>query len=198
MILILNKLMRVNLCYILPLVLQLVYCCGCVNAQKDDCLNLHRVNDFITNQYQQDTAIREGFLLDSISVSINYYYNIDSLNQKLDTFIFSDGDIVYLNCQARLLDRHFAWKGILNNTKFVISDKIVEQEITENDWESYRDKYGRGFYTYSIPLFSKNGERAIMIKKYTCGPFCGYTKVLVFQKSDSVWKVFWEKTKGKK
>ncbi|PKP19323.1 MAG: hypothetical protein CVU05_11690 [Bacteroidetes bacterium HGW-Bacteroidetes-21] len=154
------------------------------------------INDFVESQIDIDSITFKGYLLDSISLSFDYYYKINDINRIFDTCLFSIEDIDCMENQVMCFEKYQYWHEILKNKMIIISDKIVEKELIENRWEGYRNKYGKGFYEISIPIFNAKGNKAIVIIRYNCGGFCGYTKVQVFSRKNDNWIKIWEKSKG--
>ncbi|GIV45156.1 MAG: hypothetical protein KatS3mg035_2279 [Bacteroidia bacterium] len=166
--------------------------------QRKNCLNLPEIINLVQSQLNEDTVLKKGVLIDSISISLNYYYELNELNENLDTLFFSNRDIKNLTCQAKEQLQYQYWHQILGSSSAIVSDSIIEKEILNNGWESYRNKYGRGFYSYSFPLLNAKANKAIMIKDYTCGPFCGFTKILLFVRENNKWICCKEIIKGKR
>jgi hypothetical protein len=91
----------------------------------------------------------------------------DTVKMFHDT-CFTQADIALL--RKELLDnRTREWQAGDNVWGATI---IPQGEISELSrkgmagWEKFRKKYGKGFYVYSIPVFSADGTKAVFAKSY--------------------------------
>lgn len=81
-------------------------------------------------------------------------------------------------------------------TNTISKRNIIEfRKSREDAWDKFRATGYKGFYTFSIPIFSKDYKFAIFYVGFVCGPLCGNGDLLVFEKKNSVW-VLIEKTCG--
>lgn len=166
-------------------------------GQSSNCIDFKNINHFIGELLKKDNALSEGLLLDSIlepqsNFVSDFLFEPNKKNEKLG---FSEDDFEFLNCQLKENDTK-TWDNIIEQKSILLSSKIAEDLIFDNSWEVFRLKYGRGFYSYSLPFFSKDMRFLIIRKSYTCGPTCGYNKVVIFKKEDSDWKEFKVLTHG--
>lgn len=55
-------------------------------------------------------------------------------------------------------------------------------------WTNYFKKYAVGFYELSRPIFSKDGNTAVICVNFQCGVYCGNGGAYVFRLQDGEWK----------
>ncbi len=93
--------------------------------------------------------------------------NIKSEFKKIDE-LFDSEDITYLREQFE--------NEIVNSWNFKAKKVTIKKNPRNN------------FYSYSIPLFDKEFQTAIIYKEFYCGSLCAYGTVEVYQKNNGKWK----------
>ncbi len=168
----------------------LIYIClisqvGC-KAQSKPCLNSNATKDFIIELYNKDNLVSKGLLLDSI-LDIKDYIYIDSSNCGINTNVFTKEDLDFIKCQVTKSNNK-VWNDIIDKKAIILSSKVLEDELFNKSWDNFRASYGSGFYCYSLPLFSNNKNDVFIVKKYICGPTCGYSRKIIYHKENNTWK----------
>ena len=109
------------------------------------------------------------------------YYKIrfqNVITNNIDTF-FSRDDIDFFNTQLKGFRKRFYWKKSFINSFF-----IDEPELNANNYAK------QTMYSYSIPLFSLDKKRAIIIKSFFCGFLCGGGGYYIYEmREDSQWEL---------
>lgn len=130
------------------------------------------INDF----YYKDSADLIKKSNDGLSYSnfIFRYYKISrskEFNYHLDT-IFSREDIDFFKKQIQGLRNRKYWKFKFENTIF---DDEPELDSTNHTKKT--------IYNYSVPLFSVDKRKVIIIKRFYCGFLCGGGSCMLFVKN---------------
>ena len=140
-------------------------------------------NHYITN-------IKDGFPNDALSKEDSV------ILKKLDT-IFTQQDIDFIYRQAKHKPHFKIKKEFINGYTILLSDTIkVEPESyfedrSKNLKHNFRKKYGNGFYSVTLPLFTKNRQYAIISIDNCCGSSCGSGLSFVLKKTKSGWKIIY-------
>lgn len=85
-------------------------------------------------------------------------------------------DIIFLKNQYEGFKAKF-WE--VKDFKQKLIDSLEVKEIHS---QSYRNKNGLKYYSFSIPIFSKNREYAIIIEYYYCGFMCSNQCVYFYKR----------------
>jgi hypothetical protein len=144
--------------------------------------------------------------------STDYYYK----NQNISTFIFrkhifrgraftyyidtifTRQDIDYFLLQINGLKEKKFWKSNFINSRLFDDVKFDSNSRGEL---KHLDRFKRGFnnypesviYTYSLPLFSFDKRKAIIIKGFYCGLVCGGGGYYIYEKTNNNgWKLIGE------
>ena len=119
---------------------------------------------------------------DTANKKIDIFYKTDSL------FSFDDIKSFRKQLQEELLKE---WtEGNINNAILINENnykKIFNKRNNEKAWKLFHKKYGKGFFVYSYPIFSKNLKKAIISIEYHCGGLCGSGGVYLFEFKDNNW-----------
>jgi hypothetical protein len=104
--------------------------------------------------------------------------------------IFSKEDIETMKKQL-LRDSNFKWSERKLKKKVRVLDAVVlVNDININSdsgWSSFRRKYGIGFSTFSIPLFSKYKSICVIYQSERCGSACGSGGFSIYKKQKGKW-----------
>lgn len=169
-----------------------VFCVSCFTQKKvadTKCLSKEMVKMLIEGEIKTFGKKRPFFLDKEIATSarrnkiesflkgssLELMTRIDIKSQKEDidfTKFFSDEDFNYMKCQLKESNIK-DWRVILPRRYFKDNDNIkktIEQYKSVYDIakSKERDKiiqYRRGFYKYSIPLFNKSGNYALVYRE---------------------------------
>jgi hypothetical protein len=111
---------------------------------------------------------------DKNSSFIFIYHKVNKkkiLTNDIDT-LFSREDIDFFYKQLKGLRRRHYWKNRFDNSAFI------------NDIELDSNNYAKQtMYSYSVPLFSRDKTRVIIIKSFLCGMLCGGGGYYIYQKT---------------
>lgn len=104
-------------------------------------------------------------------------YNVSKFSDTSITKSFTKEDIAFLKTQVKSI-RRVQWKNAFPNTRSLDMQKAGPMlHIKE------------AVYSYSIPLFSKNRKKALIIESFFCGLVCGGGGWYILQlQDDGSWK----------
>lgn len=140
-------------------------------------------NNYITN-------IIDDFSYDELSSE-------DSIVlKKMDT-IFTQQDREFIYEQAKYKPYFKIKKEFIKGYTVLLSDTVkVKQQGYHEDGSNnlkhdFRSKYGNGFYTISMPLFTKNRHYALISVSNCCGGSCGSGISFIVRNTKSGWKIIY-------
>ena len=144
-------------------------------------------------------AIEENHYITNIIDSIPY----DVLNKedsimlkKMDT-IFTQQDIDFIYGQAKYKPRFKIKKEFIKGYTILLSDTVTVghesyfEDGSKNLKHDFHKKYGNGFYSVTLPLFTRNRQYAMISIDNCCGSSCGSGVSLIFKKTKSGWKIIY-------
>jgi hypothetical protein len=106
-----------------------------------------------------------------------------------DTSLFSKADIQFIKYQIQEA-QSFRWESNRIAGSTVISSKkiskIFKKDIDEG-WKKFNRIYGKGFSTFSVPLFTVDRNTCIVYKAGHCGGLCGHGGTSVYKKINGKW-----------
>jgi hypothetical protein len=102
------------------------------------------------------------------------FRKLDRKVSTVDSF-FTRDDIDFFRTQIKAIKRK-RWKSPLPNTELVENVETDEKGRTEFVMHSY-----------SLPLFSADFKRAIIIKAFYCGLVCGGGGFYIYERRDNGW-----------
>ncbi|KGO78589.1 hypothetical protein Q762_15115 [Flavobacterium cauense R2A-7] len=115
----------------------------------------------------------------SISQMIECFNELES-----DTITFTSDELKHL--KKELLNDHLKkWKTeILPNTK-IISDKIINSKGKYEFIKEIKQK----LYSFSHPIFFRNGKYCIIYEEYKCSMVCGGGTFYLFERTGENWEI---------
>ena len=84
---------------------------------------------------------------------------------------------------------------IFNNNDIEYMKEQFENEL-KNNWtfetkkSKLKNRLKKDFYSYTIPLFSKDKSKAIIYKEFYCGSLCAYGTIEILEKKDNKWNFY--------
>lgn len=128
-------------------------------------------------------------------VSDTTFIFADTTNKKNDLFyktdsLFSLDDIKSFREQLQKKIAQEWTDGKIYNAILIKENnfkRIFNKRNNDKSWNIFYKKYGKGFYVYSYPIFSKNLKKAIISIEYHCGGLCGSGGVYLFEFKDNNW-----------
>ena len=118
-----------------------------------------------------------------------HFFKGREISFRLDT-IFNRKDIDYFLKQINGLKQRKSWEKEFDNSKFFDDVKLASNTRVDLNYNN-RVKLGYDYrvesviYTYSIPLFSADKKKAIIIKGFFCGLVCGGGAYYIYKKMDN-------------
>jgi|GEM_PF-2216960 len=123
----------------------------------------------------------------------NMYDAPQTNDRKLFDTIFSKSDTTFLVNQT-IKAKSFYWGPGMINGATVVNKSDLGQIIGNDDagWDRFDKMYRtRGYWVYSVPLFSV--DKSICVVKYTnyCGNLCKANYVYYYKKEGDTWKAIY-------
>lgn len=144
----------------------------------------------LSNSTAPDTCL----LRDSALCMISGDLDTDSiilhdLNKK---GIITTADVAFMNKQLSS-GAKFVWNGdsvtnaIIVNSKLT-PDKGLSSKKATKAWGKYFGVHNKGYYEVSKPIYSSDGNMAIVYVAFHCGVQCGNGGATLYKKVNGVWK----------
>jgi hypothetical protein len=107
-----------------------------------------------------------------------------------EKFITND-DVVFMRSQLKN-DQKTLWsKDSIAGAVIVSSAQCPSNALSAKKaakaWKSYFKSHQKGFYEVGKPLFSKDGNSAVIYTSFQCGAKCGNGGATLFQKKNGKW-----------
>ncbi len=107
-----------------------------------------------------------------------------------EKFITND-DVVFMRSQLKN-DQKTMWaKDSIAGAVIVPSAQCPSNALSAKKaakaWKSYFKSHQKGFYEVGKPLFSKDGNSAVIYTSFQCGAKCGNGGATLFQKKNGKW-----------
>ncbi|MBL4642668.1 MAG: hypothetical protein JKY44_03650 [Flavobacteriaceae bacterium] len=171
------------------LILLLILTISCVKSEKKNITSNEDIYEFMKVVIkEQNLNLSYGISIKpesdfDITKSDNENFkslktNLDSVEQKSDSLNWS----VNLNSLTLLS----------NLSKEDISEMISQKESSKTfEWNNARLGFNlsnkNNWYSFSVPLFSKDKNKAVMMIRNLCPGLCGEGKTILFIKKDGKW-----------
>jgi len=79
-------------------------------------------------------------------------------------------------------------KEFFETTKIISSDTINTIFKDDSKWWTYFNKYiGKGFSTFSVPIFLRNDTYCLFYSDHHCGGLCGGGSLTLYKKQNNKW-----------
>lgn len=155
------------------------------NVSQDSATYIKKSIAFI-KQVMPQALSDTSFILVDKPFSFEYF---DCIQEVLaDTTLFTRDELLIIrDKQHPSLSR---WpKEFFDKIKLISSDTI---NAIFNDpsrwWLYYYTQFGnRGFNSYSVPIFLKNGTYCLFYSDYSCGDLCGGGQLTLYKKEEDKW-----------
>ncbi|CAN5358176.1 hypothetical protein BH09BAC5_BH09BAC5_02180 [soil metagenome] len=130
------------------------------------------------------------------SVLAHFYYDAESdsmilADLKREKYITSE-DAVYMTAQLNGYKPHLWTKDSITNAKVIASAKTPPAALSYKKsvkaWSNYFKLYKNGYYDVSEPVFSKDGNLAIVYVSFQCGAQCGNGGATLYKFENGNWK----------
>lgn len=109
----------------------------------------------------------------------------------LDSLSFSNQELEYIyNEVIRSNNKHWA-VDLISKGEYIPRKEIDRIfKIKSKGWDYFHKKYGPGLYSFSKPVFIKNGTVCFFYLSYNCGSFCSSGSFDIYIKQDGDWIFF--------
>ncbi len=146
-----------------------------------------------------DKEIEELILLD-IKISEKYEEEPKFGRKKVSNEIISL-DLVIKTLEFTFIDFGFDFREEQKQFGYLFQKESFEyykeqaKNQIKNSWNlksneakaKFKNEFSNNYYNYSIPLFNKEKDIAIIYKTLFCGDLCGHGAIEIYKKSDDKW-----------
>ncbi|MNK69660.1 hypothetical protein D3C87_890530 [compost metagenome] len=117
-------------------------------------------------------------------------FNHDTLrnNQSEAMLILTKVEKERIYNEIGKLNQRFVDKDLLKKSCFLPKEKldlILKDQV--GGWADFYKKYGKGYYSFSKPIFIRDNSICIFFFNYTCGVLCAKGELTVYKKSGKKW-----------
>ena len=154
------------------------------NVEQDSIVYLQKCVEFI-KQIEQKNLSDANFILADKPFSFEYF---DCINELIkDTTIYTKDEIKLIKDKTQPSLTKWT-KELFANTKLVSSDTINSIFKDKLKWWTYFYKHiGRGFNTFSVPIFFRNDSYCLFYSDHHCGGLCGGGRLTLYKKENNKW-----------
>ena len=109
------------------------------------------------------------------------------LDYLMEVLEEKDADIIERQLEERLDFKY--------DTGKMINVKIIPKKFTDRHfksvhyWDIVRAEYGKGYYSFRKPIFSKNMKRLYFVMGYCCGSECGKGFAGIYEEIIGRWEL---------
>ncbi len=130
------------------------------------------------------------------SVLAHFYYDAESDSMELADLKFqkliSVADVGYMTAQLKTYKPHLWTKDSIPHAQIVPSGKTPPAALSFKKsvkaWTDYFGLYKSGYYEVSEPIFTKDGNMAIVYVGFQCGAMCGNGGATLYKFVKGEWK----------
>lgn len=104
---------------------------------------------------------------------------------------FTPEEINYINLELNNLKFHGWRDGVLKNSVRIPADtikKIFYGDYKSYGWLYFTKHYGKSYYSFSKPIFLRNGTVCLFYSGYYCDNQCGEGGFYIYLKINGEWK----------
>ncbi|MNY21558.1 hypothetical protein D3C86_1551150 [compost metagenome] len=109
-------------------------------------------------------------------------------NQSQPMLVLSKAEKNLIHSEIDKLNQKFVNKELLKKSHFIPNGKldlILKDPIS--GWSGFNKKYGKGYYSFSKPIFIRDSSICIFFSNFTCGMLCAQGELSVYKKSGGQW-----------
>jgi len=167
----------------------LIFCFGIhpsVNAQ-----NKSLSNTFLKEHFRHLEPITyTNAISTGLEKEFRSIFNNDTLrnNQSEAMLILTKVDKEHIYNELRKLNQRFVDKGLLRKSCFLPKEKLdLILKDPFSGWADFYKKYGKGYYSFSKPIFIRDNSICIFFFNFDCGVLCAKGELSVYKKSGNKW-----------
>lgn len=137
---------------------------------------------FIQDQYYVLSDV------DSLLPPPNFGQHANELDLISDALDEEDQNFIKSQIKAR---KDFSATALKGEGFTIVPLQQLLQENNQPDslWTSVNNQYENGFYTVSMPIFSKDFKKAYVRVGHLCGPLCGGGETRIYQHKGGTWEL---------
>lgn len=163
-----------------------------INFIESRIYDAHKNNHFISSKVLEFTRMKNAsfdYLLNTefTKVKHNSENALEASDIKI-TGLLNDEEIGYLKCQYQNI-RIKNWKEVMSDSLFIMSDSIQKEiksfKETKNFFDPKYLKISNKMVLYSIPLFSKSMNYAILYQETVASG-----SLYIYRKKDKNWEIY--------
>lgn len=135
--------------------------------------------------------IKQNELADSNFILVDkpyaFEYSTCPENFLTDSSFYTKEELALI--QKTIKNFSFRWNNeLLPEVKIVSSDTVsmIFKDRSKN-WRYFNKHIGRGFYTFSMPIFFRNETYCLFYSVYNCGNLCGEGHLILYRKENNKW-----------
>jgi hypothetical protein len=154
-----------------------------------------------TRESLLSAALKNSNASDSVflmrdSVLAHFYYDAESDSMQLADLkrqkLITQEDLVYMTAQLKNFKPHTWTADSIPHAQIVPSAKTPPAAVSFKKavkaWTAYFNSYKSGYYDVSEPIFSKDGNLAIVYVSFQCGANCGNGGATLYKFENGAWK----------
>ena len=130
------------------------------------------------------------------SVIAHFYYDAESDSMELADLksqkLITQADVVYMTAQLNAYKPHLWTSDSIPHSKIIPSSKTPSATVSfkksTKAWTDYFGLYKSGYYEVSEPIFTKDGNMAIVYVSFQCGAMCGNGGATLYKFEKGAWK----------
>lgn len=130
------------------------------------------------------------------TVLAHLYYDAESDSMLLADLksqkLISQADVVYMSAQLKGYKPHCWTADSIPHSQIVPSSKTPQAATSFKKsvkaWTDYFGLYKSGYYEVSEPIFTKDGNMAIVYVSFQCGAMCGNGGATLYRFEKGAWK----------
>ena len=132
--------------------------------------------------YRSEVLKEKSIVLLDRPAAYNLAHCLANVTREKEYKLFDQGDFS-AKFQSNLWDRK-SIDGIE-----LVAHKDLPNIRSPQDWSDFRKKIGKGYYTFSHPIVSKNLKYILFFTAYNCDERCGYSTLGLYERTKSGWKL---------
>ncbi len=167
------------------------------NFAQTDIVSQRFIKSVITEKGVVYTDSLDKYEMNNMIMAFNQegrYKNASKGFKRIDTpsiqIVFTGEEKAYINLELYNLKFHEWDKNLFENSTRIPVDTVskIFSDNRKYGWLYFYNHYGNKLYSFSKPIFLRNGTMCLFYSDYSCGGTCGEGNFYIYLKIDGEWK----------
>lgn len=167
---------------------------GCASTRRE---SLSRGSKVFLDWYFKDhkEVVYTSHLNEVLISQINLHLSKDTLKDVSfgleRSMVLTQTDKTQINRaikenMLRVTEKEFLTRGLMINPDTIFVRERPEDHLKA--WSKFYTDHGKGYYSFTSPIFLRDGSIAIFFVQFNCGILCSQGELAVYRKKSGSWE----------